>query len=71
MSLKKTEGMKDSEIPELWRDHSWFTAVFPADNPRYVIVVMVENGGSGGKTSAPLGGQIVKKMKELGYVKKN
>ncbi len=71
VSLKKTEGMKDSEIPELWRDHSWFTAVFPADNPRYVIVVMVENGGSGGKTSAPLGGQIVKKMKELGYVKKN
>jgi len=69
VSLRKTEGMKDEDIPELWRDHSWFTAIFPIEEPKYVLVVMVENGGSGGRTSAPLGGQIVRKMMDLGYVK--
>ena len=71
VSLKKTEDMKEEEIPENWRDHSWFTGVFPAENPEYVVVVMVEHGGSGGKSAAPVGGDIIKKMLELGYVSKN
>src|SRR5690606_20701285 len=28
-------------------DHSWFAGFFPIDNPRYVFVVLVENGGDG------------------------
>lgn len=71
VSLKRTEGMKDEEIPEHWRDHSWFTGVFPAQKPEYVVVVMVEHGGGGGKSAAPVGGDVIKKMLELGYVSKN
>ncbi len=71
VSLKKTEDMKDSEIPEHWKDHSWFTGVFPAEKPKYVIVVLVEHGGSGGASAAPIAGDIIKKIMELGYVSEN
>ncbi len=67
VSLKHTEDMEDEEIPELWRDHAWFTAVYPADNPRYVLSVLVENGGSGGN-AARVGNGLINKMLELGYV---
>ena len=67
VSLKRTENMKEEDIPEHWRDHSWFTGVYPAENPRYTIVVMIEHGGSGGRSSAPVAGAIANKMLDLGY----
>jgi penicillin-binding protein 2 len=33
---------------------SWFAAMAPADNPRYVVVAMVEQGGHGSTTAAPM-----------------
>lgn len=69
VSLRRTENMRDEDIPESWRDHSWFTGVFPVEEPRYVIVVMKEHGGGGGASAAPIGGKVIKKMMELGYVK--
>jgi penicillin-binding protein 2 len=68
VSMKRIEDMEEEEIPEQWRDHSWFTGVFPAENPRYTVVVMLEHGGSGGKSGAPVGGAVMNKMLELGYV---
>ena len=32
---------------------SWFASFAPADNPRYAVVLMVTQGGTGGGTSAP------------------
>ncbi|MDR0454123.1 MAG: penicillin-binding protein 2 [Deferribacteraceae bacterium] len=71
VSLKRTENMREADIPEHWRDHSWFTGIYPAEKPRYTIVVMIEHGGSGGRISAPLAGAIVNKMLDLGYVGNN
>lgn len=34
-------------------DYAWFAAYAPADSPQYVVLVMVEQGGHGGSTSAP------------------
>jgi penicillin-binding protein 2 len=34
-------------------DYAWFAGYAPADDPRYVALVMVEQGGHGGSTSAP------------------
>lgn len=40
-------------------DHiTWFVAFGPYESPRYVVVVMVESGGSGGGTCAPVARQI-------------
>jgi penicillin-binding protein 2 len=32
---------------------SWFAAYAPADKPRYAVVMMVTQGGTGSKTSGP------------------
>ena len=32
---------------------SWFASYAPADNPRYAVVMMVTEGGTGSKTSGP------------------
>jgi penicillin-binding protein 2 len=32
---------------------SWFATYAPADNPRYAVVMMVTEGGTGSKTSGP------------------
>ncbi|WP_420855890.1 penicillin-binding protein 2 [Thermoactinospora rubra] len=34
-------------------DTSWFASFAPTRNPRYVVVVMVSQGGMGGQTAAP------------------
>jgi penicillin-binding protein 2 len=40
-------------------DHiTWFASYAPYQEPRYVVVVMVESGGSGGRTCAPLARQV-------------
>jgi penicillin-binding protein 2 len=67
VSLRRTENMARDKIPEEWRDHSWYAGIYPAENPRYVVVVMVEHGGSGGASSAPVAGKIIERMLELGY----
>jgi penicillin-binding protein 2 len=68
VSLSKTEHMKEDEIPEHMRDHAWFSAVVPAENPKYAISVLVQHGGSGGRSAASVGGAIVNKLMDLGYV---
>jgi len=44
--------------------HSWFTGFAPRDNPRVVVTILVEFGGMGGATAAPLAGEIFALYKE-------
>ncbi|MCC7374793.1 MAG: hypothetical protein IT581_09060 [Verrucomicrobiales bacterium] len=37
---------------------TWFVAFAPYESPRYAVVVVVESGGSGGHTSAPVARKI-------------
>jgi penicillin-binding protein 2 len=37
---------------------TWFASFAPYGSPRYAVVVMVENGESGGKTCAPVAGLV-------------
>jgi len=39
--------------------HAWFVAFAPADNPLVAVAVLVENGGSGGQTAAPVARKIL------------
>ncbi len=34
--------------------YSWFASYAPADDPQYVVVVMIERGGGGSQTAAPI-----------------
>lgn len=40
------------------KDTSWFASFAPAKNPKYVVVVMVSQGGTGATTAAPAVRQI-------------
>ncbi|MDR3352690.1 MAG: penicillin-binding protein 2 [Zoogloeaceae bacterium] len=46
-------------IRERLRDHSWFIAFAPVEEPRIVLAVMVENGGFGAVSAAPIARQIL------------
>ena len=34
--------------------HAWFTGFAPAENPKLVVTVIVEEGGSGGRAAGPI-----------------
>jgi penicillin-binding protein 2 len=38
---------------------AWFACYAPADNPQYVVVVMIEEGGHGGMVAAPIARRIL------------
>jgi penicillin-binding protein 2 len=42
--------------------YAWFTAYAPADDPRYVVVVSVEQGGGGSQTAAPIARRILEHL---------
>jgi penicillin-binding protein 2 len=42
------------------RDHAWFVAFAPADDPRYALSVIVEHGGFGGEAAAPKAREIMR-----------
>jgi peptidoglycan glycosyltransferase len=39
--------------------HAWFAGFAPADDPQVAVVVIVENGGSGGTVAAPIAKQVI------------
>ncbi len=41
-------------------DHAWFVCYAPADDPKYVVLVFVEQGGHGSQKAAPIAGEILK-----------
>ncbi|MDP3660989.1 penicillin-binding protein 2 [Phenylobacterium sp.] len=43
-----------------WRDHAWFVAFAPYDDPRYAISVLVEHGGWGASAAAPRARELMR-----------
>ncbi len=48
-----------SKIPYEQRDHAWFIAYAPSDNPKIVISVLVEHGGHGSSVAAPIAKKLI------------
>jgi penicillin-binding protein 2 len=46
-------------------DQSWYLALAPYPNPRYVVAVTVEQGGFGAESAAPAARQILAKLLKL------
>jgi penicillin-binding protein 2 len=44
---------------EPFQDTSWFAAIVPVGDPQYVVVAMVEQGGHGSTTAAPIVRQVI------------
>ncbi len=52
--------LKTSEIPYNERDHALYIAFGPYKNPRYALSIVVEHGGSGSSTAAPMAKKLFK-----------
>ncbi len=50
----KGEKYQAGHVDERLRDHAWYLAYAPADNPRIALAVLVENGGFGAQAAAPI-----------------
>lgn len=49
--------------------HSWFVGFAPADRPALAVAVMVEHGGYGSTTAAPIARDLLVKADELGMLR--
>lgn len=58
-------GTAEQEEHGTKKNTTWFISYAPYENPRYAVVVMVENGISGGTTCAPVAADVYRKIKEL------
>lgn len=59
VGIKQGEKYNASQLSERNRDHAWFIAFAPADKPRIAMAVLVENGGHGGSTAAPIARKVM------------
>lgn len=57
--LGQDEEYDESRIAKHLRDHALFIAYAPAEDPRIAIAVIVENGGSGSRTAAPIARMVM------------
>ena len=57
--------LKADQVGYFQRDHAWFAAFAPADDPQIVVVVLNEHSGFGGVQSAPTAAALIKAYFEL------
>jgi peptidoglycan glycosyltransferase len=50
-----------AEVGADQKSHAWFVGFAPSDDPRVAIAVLIENGGGGGSTAAPIASRVLKK----------
>ena len=59
ISLK--EDVAEEDTPYEHRDHAWFVAYAPMENPIISLAVLVEHGGHGASASAPIARKLIQK----------
>jgi cell division protein FtsI/penicillin-binding protein 2 len=60
------ETIMDNDHPRI---DAWFLCIAPLERPQLAIAVIVEGGGYGSKSAAPIAAALVLKAKDLGYFK--
>jgi len=51
---KHSAGVDSDKLPKAERDHAWFVGYAPAEKPTIAFAVIVEHGGHGGASAAPI-----------------
>jgi penicillin-binding protein 2 len=54
-----------NRIPLRFRDHAWFVAYAPFEDPKISVVVLVEHGGFGASAAAPIAKKVIEKYLNL------
>ncbi|MCV6589507.1 MAG: penicillin-binding protein 2 [Marinobacterium sp.] len=59
VGIKQDEEYDAEKLAEIHRDHALFVAFAPVKKPKIAIAVIVENGGGGSSTAAPLARKVM------------
>ncbi len=67
---KNNKGeMEEYDAPQMYeRTDSWFISIAPLEKPQVAIAVVVEGGGYGARTAAPIAANVILKARELGLL---
>ena len=57
---------KPDPIPQA--SHAWFVGLVGPSQPTHAIAVVVEYGGSGGRTAGPIANEIIRALQAEGYL---
>jgi len=63
-TISREEAERREELGKETKTHSWFTGFAPRYNPRVVVTILIEYGGGGGATAAPLSKKLFEQFKE-------
>ncbi len=66
--VRMPENFKKGDMdrmPQRLRDHAWFVAYAPFEDPQISIVVFVEHGGFGASAAAPIAKKVIEKYFQL------
>lgn len=69
--LRIDSGKKESADVVVRTDHAWFVGLVGNERegtPRYAIAVLLEFGGSGGKTAGPIAAEVIRALVREGYL---
>jgi penicillin-binding protein 2 len=58
VGMKQNETYNEKHMKEEHRDHALFIAFAPAEDPKIAMAILVENGGHGGSTAAPIAREV-------------
>jgi penicillin-binding protein 2 len=56
-----------NRIPLKFRDHAWFVAYAPFEDPKISVVVLVEHGGFGASAAAPIAKKVIEQYLNLNH----
>ena len=60
LAERESDDFRNTEIEWKNRDHALFVGFMPSDHPKYSISVVIEHGGSGASTAAPIAKEVFK-----------
>ncbi|MGB1092610.1 MAG: penicillin-binding protein 2, partial [Oceanobacter sp.] len=67
VGIKQDEEYDSEALKERLRDHALFIAFSPVDKPQIAVAVIVENGESAGRTSAPIAQKVINQYLGSGH----
>jgi penicillin-binding protein 2 len=56
---KKIENLKESEKTRHFKDHAWFVAYAPSENPKIAMAIIIEHGEHGSSAAAPIAKKLI------------
>ena len=62
LAERESDDFRNIEIAWKNRDHALFVGYVPSDNPKFSISVIIEHGGSGASTAAPIAKDVFEFM---------